>query len=211
LIRFYLPKSYLDLIQTYISYNECFFEQELLERVSFLYSFKNKKVFDIGANIGNHTLYFSKFCQAASVISFEPQQEAFAILEKNIALNECKNVVAYNWAMGSNETMASISFDLASSKGGSRVEVDTESGDIAMKTIDGLNLEVDFIKIDVEGFEAEVLKGAQETLKRCSPVLWIEIGSKLEAINRQLATMGYILWEQLSPHDYLYKKQGASL
>lgn len=49
---------------------------------------ENKIVVDIGANIGNHTVFFANVCKAKKVYSFEPQEKVFEILKKNVEINK---------------------------------------------------------------------------------------------------------------------------
>ncbi len=51
---------------------------------------------------------------------------------------------------------------------------------ISVKTLDGLNLNVNFLKIDVEGYEPNVLRGARETIKRCKPIIVMEANHEPE-------------------------------
>lgn len=66
---------------------------------------------------------------------------------------------------------------------------------------------VDFIKIDVEGFELEVLKGAESLLQKSSPILYIEIfNDRFDEVNLFLEKIGYQKKEQLALYDYIYMK-----
>lgn len=65
-------------------------------------------VLDIGANIGNHTLFFVKECRAQHVYSFEPMAKTYEMLCKNIEINGLENVSLYNIALGSREATVSV-------------------------------------------------------------------------------------------------------
>lgn len=96
-VTFFLPYVYMDFIQSTILLTEDYFERNLLDWVFFKYKngvvgnvLKDENagmVLDIGANIGNHSLYFIKELGVKKVISFEPVDETFWILEKNVQLN----------------------------------------------------------------------------------------------------------------------------
>ena len=122
------------------------------------YCEKNNKKFnhvlDIGAWVGTWTMAMNKFC--GRVVAFEPDKLHYECLVKNVP----EDVETHQLAIGAEEKMISLSEDdFTQSK---RV---VGEGTIPMITIDSLGIDdIDLIKIDVEGFEMEVLKGAEKTL-----------------------------------------------
>jgi FkbM family methyltransferase len=139
-------------------------------------------VFDIGANIGETTLSFSRI--AKRIYSFEPDKETFAKLKKHVALNNCLNVHLCNYGLGAVETVAAMERNANNSGGNRVVEAKGDAHEIEIKVLDELiasgQLPVpDFIKIDVEGFEAEVLKGSSQTLKQHHPIIFAEMNNNL--------------------------------
>ena len=94
-INFYLPNVYNDAVQTPILLYGTFFEIKNLEHIR-KYINKNSVILDAGANIGNHTIYFSEICKAQKVFAYEPQKHVFNILKKNNELNNLKNVEIFN-------------------------------------------------------------------------------------------------------------------
>ncbi len=141
-------------------------------------------VIDIGANIGYTTLLFSKVCGEGEVISIEPSKELFETIENHIKLNNLNNITPLNVAVGEKEKKAKLYSVSENNSGMNRIfENDTISFNseiITIKTLDELVLEqnittVNAIKIDVEGYEYKVLKGAYNTLKAKHPILFIEI------------------------------------
>lgn len=146
---------------------------------------------DCGANIGVHTLEWAKSMTGwGEVYAFEVQEKVFYALAGNIALNNCFNVTAKNVALGAEKGMVAVpqpnyhqpasfgSLEIRQSETNEYIGQDinyTNTKDIEIISIDSLNLErVDFVKIDVEGMEEEVLKGAQETIKTQTPILLVE-------------------------------------
>ena len=135
-------------------------------------------VWDVGANIGFHSILIAKTCtdKNVKVFSFEPEKKTFELLTKNIRLNELNNVNALNLALGednysremySSDTpnFGAHSFvqrnDYKVKRKGKQVEV--VSGD---NLIDKKKISVPtVIKIDVEGSEILVLKGLKQTLQ----------------------------------------------
>ena len=127
------------------------------------------------------------------VIAFEAQEKVFYALAGNIAINNCLNASAHFAAVGSENKEIKIpvpdylvpasygSLELKQNKSNEFIGQNIDYSDAAMsvvqqKMIDSFNLpRVDLIKIDVEGMELDVLQGAVETIKRCKPMMTIEI------------------------------------
>lgn len=142
--------------------------------------------FDIGANIGLYSLFASKIIgDNSKVFAFEPTPDTFERLQKNIRLNKLTNIKPYNIGLSSEKS----ELDLHISKDGYdawnsfalldeltesetlKVNVDTIDSFIQTNNI----VHVDLVKIDVEGWEKYVLKGATDLLKMDnSPVFLIE-------------------------------------
>lgn len=126
-------------------------------------------VLDIGAFIGYVTR--SLLDRGYAVHAFEPQADAFACLSHN-----CPEAVLRNVAVGDGRCVRLCS-EPSESNGnlGSRQLNDDPSGDPTLR-IDDLHLDrVDFIKLDVEGFEPAVLDGSRRTIARCRPALLFEV------------------------------------
>ena len=136
-------------------------------------------ILDVGANVGNHTLFFSQCVgPEGRVLSFEPQRFLFKILCANALLGHYQNVWPYRLAVGDEEGKVDIpvpNYERPNNYGGFSLSFDTfkEEGDIT--TIDAIAPEkCHLIKIDVEGMELSVLKGAIETIARTRPFLYFE-------------------------------------
>lgn len=140
---------------------------------------RHRMAIDGGAHVGSWTLEMSR--RFDSVWAFEPHPETFECLEANakewrlenpgrnveIGLHQC-GLGAEAGRMG----MADDTKYAGGNTGGRHLKGD---GSIAVRPLDVFRLEVlDFFKLDVEGFEYFALKGAQETIKRCRPVVMIE-------------------------------------
>lgn len=136
---------------------------------------KNDVVVDIGAQFGDYTLLCSKFYGARHVHAFEPFPENYSILVENIELNEVKNVSHYNLAVGSTDSHVEMGYD------GNAATAFSGEGIFSARTvpIDSLDLgKPRLIKIDVEGFELEVLRGAMKTISDNMPNLIMEVHSR---------------------------------
>ncbi len=136
---------------------------------------------DIGANIGNHSLFFSNFFN--QVISFEPNNSTFKVLEINGAL--ASNIHAINVGLGSKSAILDA-FVNPLNIGGAAIS-DSSEANIEFKIItldtylkENPTSSISFIKIDVEGHELETLKGASQTLQKYYPILALELHAKKE-------------------------------
>ena len=184
----------------YQIFNSSSCEQEEVSFVVALLSLRKKYYgndvlgLDCGANIGTHTIEWAKHMHGwGKVISFEAQQRIYYALAGNIAINNCLNATAHWAAVGSENTNIKIpvpnylvpasfgSLELKQSNSNEFIGQNINYSDdamsvVAQKTIDSFDFSrVDVIKIDVEGMEIDVLNGAAETIKRCKPIMLIEI------------------------------------
>lgn len=129
--------------------------------------------YDIGANVGYHSLFVKKKFKNAKVYSFEPLPNIFSVLEKNIEKN-LLDITPINIALGANSGVINIMFDKSDS-GNSRV---SPQGQLCKVTsIDALANELlipDIIKIDVQGFEKFVIAGAKKIIGNNRPYLIFE-------------------------------------
>ncbi|HEX3367161.1 FkbM family methyltransferase [Phenylobacterium sp.] len=163
-------------------------------------------VVEVGANIGTHSVPLARACAPGPLYLFEPQQRVFQILCANLALNGVENAIAYPEACTDTEgylIVPTIDYARAGNFGG--VAMQAEGAGVAgLRTravaLDSLELAAcHVIKIDVEGFEAQVLRGAARTIARCRPILYVENDrlDRQEALARQVAEMGYRLYWHL--------------
>jgi FkbM family methyltransferase len=163
-------------------------------------------VLDIGANIGAHTVPLAQLVGPTGVVvAFEPQPTLHKILCANLVLNSIPNVLTYAMALGNCDGECIIP-DLDYSKpcnfGGISIDMTEEGETVPVGMLDGFQLErVDFIKLDVEGFESKVLEGAANTIERCRPIMYIENdrADKSAELIQRLFDMGYRLWWHTPP------------
>lgn len=150
-------------------------------------------VLDIGANIGTHTLVYAR--TADRVYAFEPQPFMFDMLCTNLLLNNVLNVTPIQCALGPINGITHMDLhDPTQQNSPAGERVGKGESEVSMHTLDALGIgKVDFIKIDVEGFELEVLKGMSRTLELYHPDIYIEIHyvSLIELINKYLWHFGY--------------------
>jgi len=141
---------------------------------------------DVGANLGYYTISLANWVGPTGlVVAFEPFPGNFAILEKNVHLNQLQNVILEPSALsdcnGSLQLIYGVEeqFSATPSVGGYAVEGDRVSIKVPTRRLDdyvaGLGRAPGFIKIDVEGAELAVLEGARRTLAAVRPILLVEI------------------------------------
>jgi FkbM family methyltransferase len=135
---------------------------------------------DVGANIGFMTLYAANCVgNNGAVDAFEPVATTARLLQRNIELNkEISCVIVHEFALGA-ESKRSMIYSETGNRGGASIIANTDVHDgeeIEIRTLDEVvqDMQVDVIKIDVEGFELEVLKGAQQTIAHQRPILIVE-------------------------------------
>lgn len=164
-------------------------------------------VIDAGANIGCYSFGFlDAIGKTGSIHAFEPSEEAFECLEYN--LDRFNNIFLYNKALASKEGYVKVISE-NDNKGMNFCEQVKEST-IKAITIDSLSLkQCDFIKIDVEGWELDVLVGGSRTIDRFRPKLYIEINS--HTLSRVSITKDHIFeWLKMNGYTYknIYTEQG---
>jgi FkbM family methyltransferase len=138
---------------------------------------------DVGANIGNHTLWLAMVC-GLRVVAFEPVQHRD--LRDNVALNRLATVQVEPVALGDTD-------GTAEHVGQGKL---TPGGTIPVRTLDSYRLaDVAVVKIDVEGMEPHVLRGGEATIRRDRPVIFAEEHNQVEhdAIADVLGPWGYTM------------------
>lgn len=134
-------------------------------------------VVDIGAHIGTHTLTMSRCTgPTGKLIAFEPQPKIFSELVINMALNHVTNVDYFWGASGKENKQIELSPLNLGNEASTGFSAGGTGNFVSMIPLDSLNLtNVSFIKIDVEGMEADVLEGATQTILKNKPIMLIEI------------------------------------
>jgi len=185
-----------------------FYEIDLLEYIYKLKPFiylkgKINICIDIGANIGNHSVFFSSFF-ADHLIAIEPNPNVLGQLRRNLSRN-AENYTLIECAVGEKESRGTIVLpkSLKDNVGAAKVNVEKNGGDIKISTLDSVvspwnknsenSVSVCFIKIDVEGMEIQVLKGAVKTIRKYKPHVFAEAATKKDfrKIYSYLQSLGY--------------------
>lgn len=193
------------------------YEEDLLVQLfsdplkNYLTRFKNSTALDIGANIGNHSIFFSRFFN--NVIAFEPNDTAIHLFKANMTINQITNIELYEMGLG--ERCLSVPFiEYPNSLGMSHFvdnnldyqeerkstssqivkDCDIRRGDEVLndKHLSDLSL----VKLDCEGYELSALKGLEKTLGHHRPIILFESCSSegetgSNAIMSYLSHIGY--------------------
>jgi FkbM family methyltransferase len=169
---------------------------------------------DGGANIGVHTVEWARHMYGwGEVLAFEAQEIVYYALAGNLALNNCLNARARLAALGATAGELAVprpNYFVPASFGSLEMkqQPDTEfigqeisyaandCVNVPLVRIDDLALKrLDFFKLDVEGMEVDVFKGARGTLARCHPIVLVEvIKSDRDALGAMLTELGYELF-----------------
>ena len=146
--------------------------------------FNNRDIIDAGACIGDSSIVLSDYTNK-KVYAFEPGEKNFSLMEKTIELNQKHNIIPVKCGLGDKEETLFLNenYNPKNIGGAYIADENIKNGEIAYiipldKYIKENNLDVGLIKIDVEGFEQNVLNGAYETIKKCRPTLLISIYHK---------------------------------
>lgn len=147
-------------------------------------------IFDIGANIGWHSLHLSRKLPFAKIYAFEPIPDVFEQLQENVAINDTHNIVVNNLALSDTKQVltfysspairgASSSANLFGDETIRKMECPADTLDHYVAE-NGIS-QIDFIKCDVEGAELLVYKGAVASIDRFRPVVFSEMLRKWAA------------------------------
>jgi len=189
-----------------------FYEEDLLECARKLPLVGNKIIVDVGANVGNHTIFFALFCLNKGVVSFEPYEKVRKVLTNHVKMNNL-NVTIVPYAVADEEGFCDLEESPGNEAGipwDGRTYV-KEGSSIKMVTLDNYldGKEISLIKLDIEGYEYKALLGAKRILEKQHPYLFVE-AKTLEEKNRIetfLSPFGYqcvAMFNRPSP-TYLYK------
>ena len=199
--KFYIPYVRTDFIQRHIYRKKTYFEQDNLDFICKKWNdgiiektIRKTLVLDIGANIGNHTLYYLNECGAKRVFSFEPVPDTFEILKRNVEINNMQDrVLLHNAAVGESAGKANITYYNQRNTGMSTIKKSFD-GNIKMISVDDMKIDetIGLVKIDVEGFEVPVLKGIISTLNKYHPYISMEVDDDIsDDVFEMLADIGY--------------------
>lgn len=190
-----LPNADTDYIQKNIASTKQPYELEMLRNMASRLQ-KDDLVLDVGANIGNHSLYLASVT-GCRVEAFEPNLSLCEALQSSIALNGLnERVRVHQVGVADTEGFGHFNHVDASNLGAQSLEVSRNADEIKLISLDQLDLPapVRMIKVDVEGMELQVLNGARHLIQRDHPILYIEGQTEddFSLVSSLLEEMGYL-------------------
>jgi len=167
-------------------------------------------VLDVGANIGFHSIYFSTLVGAVGrVIAVEPIKQNFKALQHNVLLNKLDNIILVEKALANESKIINVHINNDAINPGAHSLLNEGIANTKVNCITGNDLlkklgisELDFIKIDVEGFELEVIKGLSDTIKTCRPIIIFEYDKAFQLKSTENPEAIFAL---LASHQYSFE------
>jgi FkbM family methyltransferase len=178
-VRFFVQDE-RDVIQQYHAAGQ-FYEVEELQIIAEFFPAGGVFV-DIGSNVGNHSLYVGTYLHPRQIVVFEPNPPAIAILKLNLAMNGLQGIVDLTYlGTGLADVPSRAQIRVPDGNlGGTWLAPSQDDGALVLiRGDDALaKRRVDFLKIDVEGMEMQVLAGLRETIAAWRPPVFIEIENR---------------------------------
>ncbi|MCB1424741.1 MAG: FkbM family methyltransferase [Notoacmeibacter sp.] len=158
-------------------------------------------VLDVGANIGNHTVFYGAFSKAEKIFPFEPNPSTNLLLKQNVINNDLSNVdLSFSHlGCGAEKKEMKISLPVPDRPGRARlVDTNEQHSDVlVVESLDNVfpDRDIHFVKIDVESMELDVLSGAKNLIDRCRPAIAIEV---------DLSNMNYFrIWREKNNYSII--------
>ena len=177
-----------------------FYERELLTLIQSLKL--NGCYVDVGAHHGNHTIFFSMFCEADKVVAIEGTHSNFEYLKMNIEENLCENVEAVGFLVGA-ENKDKVNLYWNDGNTGVATTIKREHFEHTtfnqQKTLDDIlrnEQDISLMKFDIQGAEWSAIQGSKEIIEKHQPIIIIELMAWNEndmEIKQYLEDIGYTL------------------
>lgn len=162
---------------------DTFYELKLLDKIKSLNL--NGTYVDAGAHFGNHSIYFSKFCDSKKVVSIEGSELNYQYLLKNKQANNCTNMEIYNKIISNEDDVKyKMTTPYLKNTGVSRVLNTDDTKYIKKNNPENISIKLDtllkdekdivLIKFDIELFEYQGLQGCEKIIEKFKPVIIIE-------------------------------------
>jgi len=174
------------------------FEQREFQMIRSLNQLDGEVVWDVGANVGIYSIFFEKTFGKSKIMSFEPAETTHALLLKNLNHNKSSRVMTFKLGLGSSDEEAYLTKSPDGAGSNSIVlkksNTSSMSEKIEMTSIDLLinsnpKYAPKFIKIDVEGYEPQVILGGKSYITESKPIIMMEVFPHLWQIE------SYPLWK----------------
>jgi FkbM family methyltransferase len=173
---------------------KCDFEDlKELNLIKILSRDKSTFIFDCGSNFGFYSLYLASLNENNQVIAFEASPKTYQELKKNIEENEFKNIQCHNLALTNNDNQTLTFFESSNDWESSLIESnfnDKTKTIISSAKLDSFEDRIEkknqhiIIKLDVEGYEMQVLDGAKKIIEKYSPIIILEFSIFIDKDNK---------------------------
>jgi len=173
---------------------KCDFEDlKELNLIKILSRDKSTFIFDCGSNFGFYSLYLASLNENNQVIAFEASPKTYQELKKNIEENEFKNIQCHNLALTNNDNQTLTFFESSNDWESSLIEsnfYDKTKTIISSAKLDSFEDRIEkknqhiIIKLDVEGYEMQVLDGAKKIIEKYSPIIILEFSIFIDKDNK---------------------------
>lgn len=175
-------------------------------------------VIDVGTNIGWTLLNFGKLVAPGKVIGFEPDPLNYENCRNNLMLNQLPNVKVLAVGLGDKESEVQLEVRTPGNRGGNRVSATAHENavPVMIKRLDSVSEvtsldTVHLIKLDVEGYELHVLRGAIELLQKHKPILFIEVDDHNLRDQGNSALALIIFLEELGYSSVMHAETGQAI
>ena len=193
----------------------------LEERILKIKNFKDSSCLDIGAAIGNHSVFFSKYFK--NTFSFEPNQDTYSLLNFNVKKNSINKVITFNFGASNKDEEKNLLSIQKTNLGGDRIVNDTINNNntrkVSLKKLDKIINQqsinnIELIKLDIEGYELNALEGLEQTINKFYPIIifechirdtYLENNKRKSKVIEFLKRKSYKFFYDPSP-EYLNKK-----
>lgn len=194
----FLVRDQRDYIQSHFLEGDFYAEDELK---LIQQHYRGGAFLDVGANVGNHSLFAAKILRCDHVIAIEPNPDAYKILRCNIALNGLEQVI-HHQAIALSDHSGSGSIHASAGNLGQGILTEN-GGDTPLVRGDDLFADrtIGFLKVDVEGHELAVLRGLEQTIRRDRPSAMIEVDDdKLDEFQDFVGGLDYTTVASFKPY-----------
>ena len=170
---FFLPINHFEESVFYYEHGLHKLETKTLDKI------RQKDIIDVGGFIGDSAIIFERKFTHKNVYTFEPTKENYQLMKRTIELNNAKRIIPINKGLGAKSSEMKINILGSSSSVCFDWGVVSDKETIKITSLDEFvcknNIEIGFIKVDIEGFEMEFLKGAKKTICDQKPAMLISI------------------------------------
>jgi FkbM family methyltransferase len=165
-------------------------------------------IIDCGANIGATALMMATRCTLGHVYAFEASPKNAALLRRNVELTAIKNVTVIETALGDveadvqfRETAFGAGSHIIPPDGNDRGQLSISLRSVPLDRYASKLMRLDFIKMDVEGYEPAVMLGAQALIKSFRPAIYLEINAYSLSLVQRLDPLDFVkfLWAEFEP------------